>query len=279
MSLLARVVYLQSLRWRMDFATGIVGGVGRRLSYAAIAEDVDFIPDHGSHKPEWKPSKDKLRAVLSELKRGGLIADAGSSPERGLIVRCLLADTDQSAQNMNPTGTPREPHGMNPTAISSNDAASASMNPTGTPQEPHGMNPTHPVSGINNSVESNGGNIPRARVDSAGRVLTPIPDPFPVTRIHTDYAAMHGLPDPHQHVLTFVNHSKSKGNLSADWDAEFFKWLSREKVYQANTTRRARPQPTEYRQTSHKLYKSEQLGNSDKSTAMSAIKSIKGTAQ
>ncbi|PUB82398.1 MAG: hypothetical protein DBP02_15210 [gamma proteobacterium symbiont of Ctena orbiculata] len=277
LSLLARVVYLQSLRWRMDFNTGLVGGPGRRLSYAAIAEDVDFIPDHGSHQPEWKPSKDKLRAVLSELIRAGLIQNMGSSPKDGLIIKCLLADTDQSVQNMNPTGTPHEPHSVNPTDVASNDVASEQMNPMGTPHEPHSMNPTHPVSGINNSVESNGGNNPRARVDNAGRLLTHIPEDFNVTKRHSDYAAMHGLPDPGLHVLVFVNHSKSKGNLSADWDAEFFKWLSREKVYQANTSRRSSKQPTESWHPSHKTGKPEPLGRSDPSIALSTLKSLKRT--
>lgn len=113
MSLLARVVYLQVLRWRMDFKTGIVGGVGLKLSYAAIAESVDFIPDRGSHEQMWKPTKAKLRAVMRELMRAGLICDVGSSRENGLIIQCLLADTDQSVQNRNDTGTTQERHSRN----------------------------------------------------------------------------------------------------------------------------------------------------------------------
>ncbi|MEW8052735.1 MAG: hypothetical protein AB2809_20440, partial [Candidatus Thiodiazotropha sp.] len=249
----------------MDYSTGLVGGPDRCLSYAAIAKDVDFIPDNGSHQKARKPSKEKLRAVMRELMRAGLIKDAGSSLRDGLIIKCVLANTDDSAQKRNPTGTPQEPHKGNPTVTISNNAASEQMNPSGTPQEPHKGNPIHPISYSPNSVESNGGNNPRARVDNAGRLLTHIPEDFNVTKRHSDYAAMHGLPDPGLHVLTFVNHSKSKGNLSADWDAEFFKWLSREKVYQANTSRRSSQsqQPAESWHPSHKTGKPEPLGRSD----------------
>ncbi|MCG8004678.1 MAG: hypothetical protein JAY88_14660 [Candidatus Thiodiazotropha lotti] len=166
LSLLARVVYLQVLRWRMDYATGIVGGPGRRLSYMAIAETVDFIPDKGSNVSPDKPSKGRLRAVLRELVRSGLIEDAGSSKQAGLVLRCLLADTDQSAKNMNDTGTTQERHSRNSTGSSNNNNNLGQRNDTGTTQHFSSMSATPPISGLseNNSVAAEY-IYPRACVD------------------------------------------------------------------------------------------------------------------
>jgi hypothetical protein len=65
--------------------------------------------------------------------------------------------------------------------------------------------------------------------------MSPIPDDFSVTKQHADYARIHGLPDPHDCVLQFVAHHQAKGTLSADWDAEFRKWLANERVYRKTT--------------------------------------------
>ncbi|MCU7917089.1 MAG: hypothetical protein KZQ95_01870 [Candidatus Thiodiazotropha sp. (ex Epidulcina cf. delphinae)] len=193
LSLLARVVYLQVLRWRMDYATGIVGGDGRRMSYAAIAEVVDFVPDKGSRRRLWKPTKEQLRAVIRELIRAGLIENAGSSRERGLVFLCLLADRDKSVQNMNPTGTPQRNPTINNTHIVSHDKelhdVGHTMNPTDETNMSHtccgAMNPTPPVSGISYSVAHHGSKLPRARVDRDAMVSCFADLGFSHTNVHT----------------------------------------------------------------------------------------------
>ncbi len=169
LSMMARVVYLMGIRWRMDRKTGLVGGPGRTLSYAALAEMADFIPDKGSQDARYKPNKEKLRAVIRELKRAGLIEDAGSSMANGLIFRCILADRDQSVQNMNPTGTPRcEPHcGYLDNDIDFNGLDECE--PAGTTHEPHTMNPTPQYINTTYSVAQHRDNSPRARVDQPER--------------------------------------------------------------------------------------------------------------
>lgn len=151
------------------------------------------------------------------------------------------------------------------------------MNDTGATQPSVGMSNTPPVSGIYNSVESNGGINPRARVDDDTQALSPISDDFKVTQQHVDYAAMHRLPDPHLHVLGFINHQQSTGKLSVNWDAEFRKWLVREKGFQTTrSTGRHNNHVTELKQSSHTTYQPEPISQSDPSIAFAAINAIKG---
>ncbi|RDH91863.1 MAG: hypothetical protein DIZ77_06415 [endosymbiont of Seepiophila jonesi] len=63
-------------------------------------------------------------------------------------------------------------------------------------------------------------------------VRTLIPDDFAVIEQHVQFAGMHRLPDPHEHVLKFVTHQQSTKKQSADWNAEFRKWLVTERGYE-----------------------------------------------
>ncbi len=75
-------------------------------------------------------------------------------------------------------------------------------------------------------VEKRGG-----QQQGGGVTHSPIPDCFEVTKEHRDYAKIHGLPNPDELIHEFKNHQQSKGNMTADWDAEFRKWMHREKRY------------------------------------------------
>ncbi|MEW8253749.1 MAG: hypothetical protein AB2747_05305 [Candidatus Thiodiazotropha taylori] len=189
LSLLARVIYLQVFRWRMDFATGIVGGLGRKLNYWAIAEEVDFIPDKGSHDPANKPTIGKMRAAIRQLIRAGLVEDAGSSRDNGLIFRCLLADTDISAQKMNDTGTTQERHSESNTGNGSDNNGLDCANDTGTTQERHSMSDTPPVSGISDTNSVAAEEVyPRARVDQRNSIIAALHRHF------SDYQSQLSMP-------------------------------------------------------------------------------------
>lgn len=103
LSLAAQLVYLRGLRRYMDYATGLVG-VKRRVSYQGLLETISVEPDWGCNKRVPRPTRDKLRAVLDELKRHGLVADAGSSQRDGLRLRLLLADSDFSGKKRSTPG-------------------------------------------------------------------------------------------------------------------------------------------------------------------------------
>lgn len=92
----ARVVYLQGIRRHMDYATGW-SGKKRVLSYQFFFELLDCTEHTTS--PDPKVSKDGLRAIFKMLERVGLVQwPRGSSQQRGVVFKCLLADTDKSVQ-------------------------------------------------------------------------------------------------------------------------------------------------------------------------------------
>lgn len=128
----ARVVYLQGLRWHMDYQTGNVGMSGYTMSYQKLSEVLDCT-DAISTKPDPRVSKEGLRAIFRMLERVGLV-EWVKHEGKGLIFRCLLADTQQSAQNKdNPKTTPRQPQTDNPKKRSNGAAYSVTSNPKTTP--------------------------------------------------------------------------------------------------------------------------------------------------
>jgi len=98
----AQVLYLRGLRRYMDYRTGVVG-IARRIDEACLRETIEFVPDRGSSARRRNDiTRQFIRSRLDELRRVGLIADVASEPgRRGYVFRLVLADTDQSAQNMN----------------------------------------------------------------------------------------------------------------------------------------------------------------------------------
>ncbi|PCI14274.1 MAG: hypothetical protein COB71_02800 [Thiotrichales bacterium] len=146
--MVAQLAYLRVLRVKMDYATGIAGGVRGKnmIRYSTIAERVGYVPGKGSNRPAWRPTKDEMRCALDELKRAGLIEDAGSSMRAGIVKKLVFALRDQSVQNMNPTGTPQKSPTVNPTASASNRAGLDDVSTTGNDIEKSGGTPQHPVS-------------------------------------------------------------------------------------------------------------------------------------
>lgn len=83
---LARDLYV-SLRRRMDFATGIVGGAGAAVSWWALREDTELEGRPGVRG--CKPSEQQLRRRIEQLEKVGLVERIGSKLR--LRFRLLLA--------------------------------------------------------------------------------------------------------------------------------------------------------------------------------------------
>lgn len=103
---------------------------------------------------------------------------------------------------------------------------------------------------------------------------TPIPADFQVTEQHRQYAGMHRLPNPDDCILAFVNHHQAKGTLSANWDAEFRKWLATQKVLDAKRPR-AGPSPSTGKQAARENF-ARQMANGRTGTTERVID---GTAE
>ncbi len=155
-----QVIYLRGIRRRMDYQTGIAG-VTAPISYAWLAQLVEVRPRRGSHmRVPGRPTKEQLRAVFRRLEHAGLIEWIRDHGGKGLIFRCLLADTDQSVpRRNNPRTTPEQPqmsYPMNTPDNSNNDNdLHEQSNPTNnlrtTPGHPLRSNPI-PVSGIRKDI-------------------------------------------------------------------------------------------------------------------------------
>lgn len=144
----AKALYMLVIRPSMDFATGLAG---RKtvISYQKISEALEFDPPAGSKREARRFNKERIRALLKELVRAGLI-EWLKTPDRGLAFQCLLADTDQCvSQGSNPGTTPEQPQSSTPEEHPGNNpeespqvaAFGKSEQPQEHPQEEPGNNP------------------------------------------------------------------------------------------------------------------------------------------
>lgn len=87
----ARTLYLMCLRYRMDYATGIVGlRRNYTLSYQALREAIRVVRRRGSRLPDYRAETRELRYLLELLEEVGLIERTGQP----LVFRLPLATTD-----------------------------------------------------------------------------------------------------------------------------------------------------------------------------------------
>lgn len=101
--LAARVAYMEGVRPYMDYVTGVVGAVGSRsksISLQSIAEVLYVEPKPG-RLDTGSRSRKQARGCIEVLIDAGLLASmsVAHKAEKRLILKCLLADTDQSVQN------------------------------------------------------------------------------------------------------------------------------------------------------------------------------------
>lgn len=107
---MARLVYLQGIRRRMDYSTGIAGERWV-ISYQQLSEVLDCT-EHTT-APDPKATKRMLQRAFEALERAGLVRwIRAEGPRRGIVFHCLLADRDQSVQKQAvpkryPSGTQR----------------------------------------------------------------------------------------------------------------------------------------------------------------------------
>jgi len=99
-----RVTYLLGIRPYMDRSTFIVG-INRRISYQSLSEALYVEPHQGIQSGS--PSRQQLRRVINGLERAGLVEIQSS--DKNLILKCLLANSDNSLLNKADTNPPPPP--------------------------------------------------------------------------------------------------------------------------------------------------------------------------
>ena len=215
LSYLQRCVYVFGLRPFMDFSTGLVGTHKRRISYQSLREELYVNPAPGVANTG-SPSKDQIRRAINGLERAGLICI--ESTKRHLIVKCLLATKDNFDQKQAATKALQKKKQKN----SSENSAIALDNEQSIVQE---KDEKRTQAAIPPNLNKN--------IKSFQTLLTPIPcDYFPSHDL-IDKAKEIGCPTPEgEQLLIFINHCKSRAKVSADWNAEYFKWLIKAKEFQ-----------------------------------------------
>ncbi|MCE0722791.1 hypothetical protein [Legionella resiliens] len=98
-------VYLLGIRPYMDRNTFLVG-VKRKISYQQLAEAL-YVEPHQGFEHSGSPSRPQLRRIIYSLERAGLVEI--KSIGKQLILKCLLANSDLSAQNKPDTNPTHQP--------------------------------------------------------------------------------------------------------------------------------------------------------------------------
>jgi hypothetical protein len=92
-------LYISGIRRYMDYKTGITG-IKRKISYQSLSEEIYVDPKQGN-KNGGARSKDQVKRALKALEAAGLITmhSIVTKIKKQLILKCVLAITDDSAQN------------------------------------------------------------------------------------------------------------------------------------------------------------------------------------
>jgi len=99
-----QVTYLMGIRPHMDRKSFVVG-IKRRISYQSLSEAL-YIEPHPGIK-SGSPSREQIRRVIKSLERAGLVLIQSS--DKHLVLKCLLANADNSVQNHPDTRPTQQP--------------------------------------------------------------------------------------------------------------------------------------------------------------------------
>lgn len=223
---LVRCLYFE-IRSRMDFKSGFVGlARGAGVSWQTFMEAL-YVEPHPGLTGAGTPSKAKIRRASEWLEKAGLVEMR--SREKKLAFFCPLAMTDSCAEKKPGTRAAQS----RPSDPGTGDRHAGVHCDEGWPGKP-GTTGTHAQQldpGIPPGTE-------RSDQPFFARGLHPLPEDFTVTQAHRDYAELHGLPSPEAHVEPFREYFKATGQVLADWDARFHKWLHDAHRYEKRNEKR-----------------------------------------
>lgn len=224
--LAARVVYVEGIRPFMDFTSGVVGASSspsKSISLQSLAEVLYVEPKPG-RTGAGSRSRKQARVCIDVLVEAGLLSSmsVASKQDKRLILRCVLASTDESASKKQGTIRAQE-QGTN--GAQSKPSIDASLGESEPPQQ---GTPETPQQGTPPETDHKDTHKPRARA------METVPPDFSITdsvqaRL---LRAMVPLPFAEQLLLEFVNKNESKGFTSANWEAEFVGYCIQQKRFQ-----------------------------------------------
>lgn len=216
-------LYVLAIRQKMDFKSGIVGAKkGCYISWQYLHEAVWINPEAGiTYK---QPTKNQLRRAVKKLEKKGLLTVL--SDEKHLVFKCLLAITDNSAQNQADRKTTPRPtekqHPQNP--------LKSSLELVDNLPGRHTLNAQadiHPYAV--KDIKKKDNTIVLSKKESARRKQ--LPPNFEVTEHHMQLAFKNQWPNPHDEIQAFKDYHEGRGNVMLDWDKAFYTWLRNAKKF------------------------------------------------
>ncbi len=219
MTLEARVLYVFELRRYAD-SNGITGRA-RRHSYQSFREQLTVIPDWGSKQAKTEVTEKKIRVVLAELERHGLIEKLD-----GPLVFCLpLAMQYQSVQKRKgggraAVGAEGQAEGRadeNTTASTVSSTGRAEGRAEGRAGENREEGRTSPITNIHINNHSNA----REKNATVVSIKRPVPPDFAVSEKVRSWAIHRFYDRLDEHLDNFVRKCQANGYAYADFDAAF----------------------------------------------------------
>ncbi len=228
-------LYVTVLRRYMDYSTGIVGGVKRRISLRCMQEAMYVKPKRGiPANKTGTPHESKIRRSLENLKAHGIIDQIPH--KMYLIFHLPLAIRDKSVQkipdanstpitdaNLDTLKTASRPDTARVEALKHAEAdANLDTPKTSIPDTP-------PVSGKTKDIPVKNTGI------SKKKNKTQLPPDFKVTENHMALAKQNNWPDPNGEIEAFKDYHLSRGTKFLDWDRAFNTWLRNAKKFGGKT--------------------------------------------
>ena len=224
--LAARVLYIEGIRPFMDFVTGLVGASSspdKSISLQSLAEVLYVEPRQG-RTGTGSRSRKHARVCIEILTEAGLISthSIATKNTKRLILNCLLADVDQSAQKKQ--GTNRAHYQVTNRAqgkANKNEALDSEETPKqGTPEAPKQGTP--PETGKDKHTTTR------------ARGLQPLPDGFCIDAEVQTHLAMTVVPiDFCKSIVDeFRLANTASGYQAHNWAAEFAKYCVKQWRYQ-----------------------------------------------
>lgn len=217
-------LYVLAIKPFIDFQTGLVG-VNRKISWQSIREALYVEPKRGV-VGTGSPSKAQLRRAVCQLEKVGLIRYHLNN--ECLIFECILADTNNSAQNkVVPFAIPQE------VPFPKRKNKKESIGPAETKEKAGPLKLVKAVPPLREYIkEKTISNTNVLDISKKKRnFATQLPNDFVITEAIVTTALKNNWPHPEEEIEAFRDYHLARGTVFKDWTRAFYTWLRNAKRF------------------------------------------------
>ncbi len=222
-------LYVHCLRRHMDYSTGIVGGIKRRICYKSLMEDMYVAPRRGvSTNETGLRTRSDFQRALKHLQRIGLIEQINNSKNREwLIFKLPLAHVGDSRPKQTRYISDTDADTEADTAYIKQDAVMTGLKKDFELQadtKADTLLKTKPIP-LCISDKSKEIQILKEQSICTKKTRKQIPENFTVTDQHVHLARENQWPHPDSEIAAFRDYHMARGTTMLDWDRAFYTWL------------------------------------------------------